>query len=185
MAEGTSSGRAGEDENTRAVVAILATWDPVIHRNARRITAAAGGDIEEAADLAQEARFHLARIARVRRDLPSPYLRRVISNSLKGGARRRRRGLSVWSPRLERLADDPLPLSFEGAHAPAGPEHVALATWVARLPKRLGDVYELLYVHGCSQREAARGLRVSQPRVAQLHHELLRLARRHISRLAV
>jgi RNA polymerase sigma factor (sigma-70 family) len=53
----------------------------------------------------------------------------------------------------------------------------AVGLWRESLPARLAVVFDLLYVRGLSQREAAKELGRGQPRVAQLHKELLVSAR--------
>jgi RNA polymerase sigma factor (sigma-70 family) len=45
--------------------------------------------------------------------------------------------------------------------------------WLRTLPTQLQRLYRLLYVEDMSQREAAREMGVSQPRIAQLHRALL------------
>lgn len=49
----------------------------------------------------------------------------------------------------------------------------AVEEWLARLPIRLRVVFAGLYVEGLSQRQLARRLQVSQPRVATLNRELI------------
>ena len=56
--------------------------------------------------------------------------------------------------------------------------------WAVDLPTRLARLYQLLYVEGATQREAARQMRLSQPRVAQLHRQLLDAGRRDLASLA-
>jgi DNA-directed RNA polymerase specialized sigma subunit len=53
------------------------------------------------------------------------------------------------------------------------------------LPLQLRAVYIGIYVRDLSQREVARQMRISQPRVAQLHDELLRLGRARFAALSV
>jgi DNA-directed RNA polymerase specialized sigma subunit len=60
----------------------------------------------------------------------------------------------------------------------------AVATWVRGLSSRLQALYNLVYVHGCTQREVATTIGVSQPRVAQLHRQLLELGRVELAHLA-
>jgi RNA polymerase sigma factor (sigma-70 family) len=56
--------------------------------------------------------------------------------------------------------------------------------WLETLPLTLRNLFALIYRNGLSQRDAARILRVSQPRVAQLHTELLRRGREALAELA-
>jgi DNA-directed RNA polymerase specialized sigma subunit len=49
----------------------------------------------------------------------------------------------------------------------------AVKRFIGLLPDKLRTLYELVYVKGCTQREAAAELGVTQPRVAQLHADLL------------
>jgi DNA-directed RNA polymerase specialized sigma24 family protein len=59
-----------------------------------------------------------------------------------------------------------------------------IARWVNGLPKSLQKLYELIYVKECTQREAASLMRVSQPRIAQLHRQLLQRGRQELAHLA-
>jgi DNA-directed RNA polymerase specialized sigma subunit len=61
---------------------------------------------------------------------------------------------------------------------------LSVRLWITSLPQRFQQVYSLLYVHGATQREAARAMGISQPRVAQLHQELLALGRQGFASLA-
>jgi RNA polymerase sigma factor (sigma-70 family) len=54
----------------------------------------------------------------------------------------------------------------------------ALNQWVASLPGVLADVFEASYELELTQRQIAVRLGVSQPRVNQLHRQLIQLARR-------
>ncbi len=118
----------------------------------------------EAADLAQVARLRVARRARSAKPMPTRYVRRLIANAVK---------VRRSHPPVEQL-DEGLWAREEAA------SDVLVRDWIAGLPQRLQAVYRLLYVDARTQREAAVALRVSQPRVTQLHGELLQLARRHL-----
>jgi DNA-directed RNA polymerase specialized sigma subunit len=60
----------------------------------------------------------------------------------------------------------------------------AVETWITHLPLRLRDIYQHLYADERSQREAAHLMRLSQPRVAQLHRQLLKRGREELAHLA-
>lgn len=150
----------------------LRVWDKDIRQAARAVARAAGGSGDDAEDFAQVARILLART--VRRGLPDgeSYRRRLIRNAVLGAARRERtgfRGLSVHREDMElvlvRARDDDSALMSR------------VADWVATLPSSLRDIYDILYVQGYTQREAAKQLDVSQSRVAQLNGDLKRLGR--------
>ena len=61
-------------------------------------------------------------------------------------------------------------LQEESAGVPTG----AVVEWVATLPNRQREIYRLIYERGLTQRQVAEILRISQPRIAQLHRALLR-----------
>ena len=60
----------------------------------------------------------------------------------------------------------------------------AVARWVNGLSKSLQKLYELIYVKGYTQREAASLMGISQPRVTQLHRQLLQRGRQELAHLA-
>jgi len=61
---------------------------------------------------------------------------------------------------------------------------IAVARWVAILPDRLRAVYEVLYEQRLTQRQAAAIMRVTQPRIAQLHKAILRRGRAELAEVA-
>ncbi len=61
---------------------------------------------------------------------------------------------------------------------------LTVGAWVAGLSPSLKVLHELLYVQECTQREAASIMKISQPRVAQLHRDLLEEGRRNLADLA-
>jgi RNA polymerase sigma factor (sigma-70 family) len=60
-------------------------------------------------------------------------------------------------------------------------EFMSVRQWIRQLPDRLKRIYDSIYVRGLSQREAATFMRISQPRVSQLHLELLRRGRAELT----
>ena len=153
------------------IESLVNTWDSDIKRAARRATHAHGLGYDAAQEFAQAARIALARTAASADELGTFYMRRVIQNAVRDAARRERRMFGVAAP-----LDD-----ADTAVDPATEERSDLidwsADWVSLLPRRLNQLYNLLYVQGYTQREAAPLLGVSQPRVTQLHQELLRRGR--------
>jgi RNA polymerase sigma factor (sigma-70 family) len=123
-------------------------------------------------DLAQEARLRLLTAYRSRGNMPKEYGRRVVRNALVSAARRVIR--EQWQHANDVNVED-----VEDAVEDDGVGHLGSGTGklIAKLPRRMRHVYTLLYVKDLSQREAAAKLRVTQPRVAQLHRELLERAR--------
>lgn len=158
--------------------AFLQAWDKDIKRAAR---AAAKGDNAAAEDFAQDARVRVLLACRVLPDAPTPYIRTVIANTLRTAHRREARSFSTRSPLAEKI-DDNLAASV---HDPVDEYASAVLPSVGHLPLRLREVYRHLYADELSQREAARLMYVSQPRVAQLHRQLLGLVRREIAHLAI
>jgi len=146
--------------------AFLRTWDNDIKRAAR---AAANGDRAAEDDLAQQVRARLLVASRAMPDAPTPYLRAVIANTVRTAARRERRSFSARSPMALKLSEN-----LEApAEEPEDERVGAVVAWATRLPARLQDAYCHLYIEQLSQRETARLMKVSQPRVAQLHRQLL------------
>jgi DNA-directed RNA polymerase specialized sigma24 family protein len=56
----------------------------------------------------------------------------------------------------------------------------AIRRWTRCTPIPLQRIYQLLYVEGRTQADAAKQLGVSQPRVAALHRSLLMLGRTNL-----
>jgi RNA polymerase sigma factor (sigma-70 family) len=155
---------ASEDVNET-----LRAWDSHIKKIARAVAWSIGGSLDDAEDFAQAARISLWRS--IRDGLPSgeAYRKRVIPNAVVDAARRERSGFRSLS-----ISRGDLDETQIGSHDDSLPLQVG--DWVATLPHGLKNIYELLYVQGYTQREAAQRLRVTQPRIAQLHAELKRCA---------
>ncbi|MCC6648413.1 MAG: sigma-70 family RNA polymerase sigma factor [Polyangiaceae bacterium] len=154
----------------------MRVWDGDMVRAAR---AAAGGDPDAEADVAQEVRVRLLRVSRAQPGAAVPYVRTVIKNAVRDVHGREARAFSACSP----LAVD-LDADSEPAVVPDDGTAALVVGWVEGLPPRLRDVYEHLCAADRSQREAARRMNVSQPRVAQLHRELLERGRQDLAHLA-
>lgn len=60
-------------------------------------------------------------------------------------------------------------------------EVMGVRRWIGQLPANLQLIYYSIYVHGLTQRETAASLRVSQPRVVELHRLLLQRGRRELA----
>jgi RNA polymerase sigma factor (sigma-70 family) len=151
----------------------LRRWNREIESVARAIAHGHGGSLDDAEDFAQAARISLARAARDRRPAAEPYRRKLIKHAAMSAARKERtrfRGLSNNRADLE----DNLEVRRIGS------AEAEVVDWITTLPSRLKGVYELLYERGYTQREAAEMLHVSQPRVAQLHNELIRRGREEL-----
>lgn len=156
--------------------AFLKSWDSDIRRAAR---AAWRRGVSDREDLAQQVRI---RVLVGHRSWPSagePYIRTVIANTLRTVRRRESRSLIVRSPLAEKLTEHPAEATDRGLNDRVA----AVSAWVASLPTRLAEIYQHLYVEGRSQRDAARLMRVSQPRIAQLHSQLLARGRRDLEEL--
>jgi len=173
---------------------VLKAWDPDISRAATIAAKRARLDETEADDFAQEARLKLLRALRGY-GLPSDgYVRVLISNTIESVRAVRMRSLSreihFPAPSAEQedsdqpdRGEDRIP---DRDHPHPQTERVimiAVAQWVESLPDGLRSIYELLYVEGLTQREAARAMKVTQPWVAQLHTELLRRGRQRFGHL--
>jgi RNA polymerase sigma factor (sigma-70 family) len=152
-------------------------WDRDIRRAAR---AAANGHGADAQDYAQEARLRVLLANRSMPDAPTPYVRAVISNTLKSVRRANAKAFSSNSSMSEAINDNipqPTPDNVDDRIS-------SLMAWMGSLPSSLQQVYRHLYGDGLSQREAARLMKLSQPRVAQLHRQLVSRARKYLTHLA-
>ena len=163
--------------NPHAEDAFLTEWADDITRAARRGVVLAGAVWPTAEDVAQEVRIRVVRAFRLLSPPPEGYVRTVIKNTVTNIVNRPH----GFFPD----AVDPQALDAMVSPAWAADERsLNVRLWTTSLPQRFQQLYSLLYVHGATQREAARAMGISQPRVAQLHHELLALGRQGLARLA-
>jgi RNA polymerase sigma factor (sigma-70 family) len=152
---------------------ILDKWNRHI---ARVAGAVARGSHVDSGDLAQEARLRLLTVIRAFPEAPDQYIAAVIVNAIRTANRRE-----------NRYRGDPLDDQQEShARGDIGDLDRALdvSAWVARQPFRLRRVYRHIYIEGRSQRDTSQMMKVSQPRVAQLHHQLLTNGRTALAYLA-
>lgn len=157
-------------------------FDGDIRRSALSASVGVGRGVSD--DVAQEVRLHLFKLIGRRGNQATPFLRRVIANSArKARAREARYVLRVVS--IDDLPDTCI-VDARSSERGADPfVTTAVAHWVARLPFRLQRVFELIYVEGCTQREIAQKLGITQARVAQLHSQLLVRGKEELSRVSV
>ncbi len=74
------------------------------------------------------------------------------------------------------------PVVSDGLLSTAEPlELMGVRRWVGQLPEHMRWIYSCIYVHGLSQREAARLLGLSQPRVAELNRLLIQRGRAELA----
>ena len=140
----------------------LAEWDADIVRASR----AAASRSDHADDIAQNARLAVLLAIREKRITHERYIRRVISNSIKNSLRQTRVVLgAVPDDGLEEL---PCPAFAGDVIATA-----RVTAWIQTQRPEYRNVFELIYQEDLTQRQAADCLGVSQPRVAQLHRQLL------------
>ena len=167
-------------------VDLITVWYPHARKSAFSHAASQGlqdvPDLLE--DLTQEGMWALIRSVQkfdVSRGVPfEHYAKTAIKHGILDGLRatqRRRRLEALVSDDVnldDFLADDePSPED----HAIAGNHRDLVQAGVAALPDALHSVYFLIYVEGLTQREAARSLHVSQPRVSALNRRLLKFGR--------
>jgi RNA polymerase sigma factor (sigma-70 family) len=151
---------------------VVASWDADVRRASVVMAHRIGACRADEGDFAQEARIRLLRAYRSRGTMPQGYGRRIVRNAVVSAARRVIREQRQHANDVD-VADAEEAVEDDGAAHPA----TGVEKLIARLPQRMRRVYALLYVQDLSQREAAAKLRVTQPRVAQLHRELLERAR--------
>ncbi len=165
-----------EPNANRLTEAAMATrWDADARRCARRWAGLVGPHADQD-DLAQEAQIRVLTVVRANARVPERYMRKVIGNAVLAAVHRERQVAEFEPVSDEAPAPDALEVDVQAERA--------VSSWVVLLPSRLREVFEVLYEQGCSQREAARLLGVSQPRVAQLHQALLEQGRRDLQHLA-
>ncbi len=162
---------------------LLAHWDRDIRRAA---SVAAARPLKDARteDVAQDARIQVFRAFQKGRPIAEGYIRRVVANAVRNSCRRETRALRLVDPKepieLEAIGSDAVDESEDETSS----RIADVAAWVHGLSTRLQTIFTLLYVQSNTQREAAELLGVSQPRVAQLHLELLRQGRLELAHLA-
>lgn len=157
-------------------------FDTLITRSARRASYYITGSSSLAEDLAQDVRFHLLRALKAGLAEEPALIRRLITNAVRDRIRFERTRIQLTSSRMSELDDRNPALLLE---ASSRPEILTVAMWVASLPGRLRAVFELIYGSGYTQREISSVLGLSQPRITQLHQELLQRGRLDLSALAV
>lgn len=168
---------AERPHNPAAEDAFLAEWSDDITRAARRGVRLAGAAWPTAEDVAQDVRIRVLRAFRLLSPPPEGYVRTVIKNTVNNVVSRPH---GVFPD-----AVDPQALDAVVSPTWATDERSRnVRLWLIGLPQRLQQLYSLLYVQGATQREAARAMGVSQPRVAQLHRELLTLGREGFTSVA-
>jgi RNA polymerase sigma factor (sigma-70 family) len=149
---------------------ILNEYETDIKRAAHSV--AFGLSSTASADIAQEVRCHLYQVIKRCGNLPSPYIRRVIANAART-ARLKEVRQTKNSVSLDVNAD----ALQEQKCTPESDSDLFLrksvAVWLRTLPKRVQQLFTLLYVEGHTQRVAALKLGITQARVAQLHSQLL------------
>jgi RNA polymerase sigma factor (sigma-70 family) len=163
-------------------LSIIAQFEPLITRSARRASYYITGSTNMAEDLAQDVRFHLLRALEAHHIEESAVIRRLITNALRDRIRFERCRIQLASTNTSEL-DDRNPM-LKLSDSSCRPEVLSVAKWVSSLPRRLRAVFELIYRSGYTQREASSVLGLSQPRITQLHQELLQRGRLDLSALA-
>lgn len=149
--------------------AFLSIWERDVTRAADAAAFRLRADAAVRDDLAQAARCQLLCLFRSKHPTSPGYVRRVIQNAIRSAVRRECRGLNPGFGQLVELDENIAARTDESSFDTTD----ILTAWLATLPVRLRHLYELLYLRNLTQRDAARLLGVSQPRVAQLHSALL------------
>ena len=160
---------------------LLTQFDPLIKRVARRASYYVNGTDGAAGDLAQDIRCHLVDVFRNDPVSDVAFVRKVVTNAIRSRIRSERRRLQLGSANAYEL-DERLP-ELRG-QTPDVARKLTVSMWLSTLPARLRTVFDVLYRGGYTQREASTALNISQPRIAQLHRELLERGRMELSTLA-
>jgi RNA polymerase sigma factor (sigma-70 family) len=146
----------------------------------RAALAAARGNHADAEDYAQQARLRVMMANRAMPDAPISYIRVVVSNTMKSARRPGAHRFSANSALAEQV-DENLPAASSDDNED---RNTAVADWTGTLPASLLQIYRHLYVEERSQRETAGLMKMSQPRVAQLHRQLIERGRNELTHLA-
>lgn len=160
-----------QDTKAPSEAEIIAAWEAriraIVRRELRgRPLGLLGPDLEQEARLALLLAIRAGHVA-------DHYLYTVISNQLRDVLRR------PASQALAPLSEAPL-MTWE--FAPTDSIGVRwVRRWLSAEPAPLREIFHLLYDRGLNQRQAAKKLGVSQPRVAALHRKLLGRARARAS----
>lgn len=165
--------------NSDAENGAIEGWDDDIVRASRASVRKRGlkPDDPFADDVAQNLRLAVMLAIRKTGINDERYLRRVISNSAKNSARQ----TQVAS--LE-VSDDTLALLPLEPTARDVLAERRVRQWIGYQPSQFQALFDLLYREDLSQRDAAMRLGVSQPRVAQLHRQLLERGKGELRDLA-
>jgi RNA polymerase sigma factor (sigma-70 family) len=154
---------------------VLEIWSPRIQELAQRLARSFKLEGRADEDLAQEARLRILRVARSGRPLAPPYVWKVIKNAMWSALKRYRLNRDHESPLFE---DESQPKPEFSVYQPNS--DVILTGWVQTLPRRLREVYHLLFVEELTQQEAGVKLNISQARIAQIRHALLERTRERL-----
>ena len=178
---------------TRAVVAgapaefsaLLRSFEPHLRATAFH-SLRSGIDLD---DLEQAGRIALWRSTAkpdARRGIFINYARRAVKNAIRSEVRCARPVSDAGEPRMQPIGDATEDLEDHRDRLDSLDFFAILRVrrWLETLPLTLRNLFALIYRNGLSQRDAARILQVSQPRVAQLHTELLRRGREALAELA-
>jgi RNA polymerase sigma factor (sigma-70 family) len=150
-----------------------------IRKASRAFMTGTGADAD---DFAQEARLRVFLAHRGRENRSQPYLKLTAKNAMRdyyGDETRYQQHYFYRAEKELEFSDG----TSEGSFANEVVRRITVRNWVDHLPPILQTVYQLIYESGYTQREAAVILKLSQPRVAQLHSELLGLGRRDLNDL--
>ena len=156
---------------------ILEIWNPRIQELAQRLARKfrLGDRADE--DLAQEARLRILRVARSGRPLAAPYVWKVIKNAMWSALKRYRFNREHESrlPENESQADSEFFVYQPNSDS-------ILTGWIQTLPRRLREVYHLLFIEELTQQEAGLRLNISQARVAQIRQALVERTRERLGK---
>jgi RNA polymerase sigma factor (sigma-70 family) len=150
------------------VRALVDDWEPVVAETAKR-RARCPATREAISQAGRQAVIDAA--IRFQPDLGSPfthYATKAIANETRKAAMR------VQSPTTD-IALEAVPSIPVDSGSPV--RRLAIREWLNACPRLLQKVFVALYRRGYNQRETARRLGVSQPRVTKLHSRLIQEAR--------
>lgn len=163
---------------------LLERWNGDIRRASEAAVRSFQTRVSDPDDFAQDARLRVLRSYKSAPSRSEAFIRTVIKNSTRNSARSETPYLEKIDlvEDLENLEETEIVSGFQNTDI----DHFAVAAvrkFVSTLPQNLQAVYKLIFQDELTQRDAARRIGVSQPRVAELKRELLRRGKRELTRL--
>jgi hypothetical protein len=142
---------------------VIAKYDTLIKRSARRASYYLTGSSLMADDLAQDVRHHILRVLEVNRINEPAVVRRSITNALRDRIRFEQSRIQLTSPTACEF--DARRITLAAVDSAVRPEVLSVTKWVGQLPGRLRAIFD----HISRGLHAARSLHCARAEPAQNH----------------